>query len=85
MAVLAGLAFAGLMAGFWTYFSADLVEHIPELVEPGLRREEADPQQKSFQKVFGPITIAAFALTGLDFRFEMVRGTGSDPFQSDSC
>jgi protein-S-isoprenylcysteine O-methyltransferase Ste14 len=73
--------FVGLMAGFWTYFIADLVEHSPELVERRLRREEADPRQKLFQRVFGPITIAAFALTGLDFRFEWSRKwAGPVPF-----
>lgn len=61
--------FVSLMAGFWTYFFVDLLEHSPELLERRLRRDEADPQQKLFQKIFGPVTIAAFALTGFDFRF----------------
>jgi protein-S-isoprenylcysteine O-methyltransferase Ste14 len=65
--------FVGLMAGFWTYFLANLLAHSPALVERRLRRKEADPQQKLFQKIFAPITIAAFALTGLDFRFEWSR------------
>jgi protein-S-isoprenylcysteine O-methyltransferase Ste14 len=61
--------FVALMAGFWTYFFVDLLERSPELLERRLRREETDPQQKIFQKIFGLVTIAAFALTGLDFRF----------------
>jgi protein-S-isoprenylcysteine O-methyltransferase Ste14 len=61
--------FVSLMAGFWMYFFVDLLEHSPELLERRLRRDEADPQQRLFQKIFGPITIAAFALTGFDFRF----------------
>jgi protein-S-isoprenylcysteine O-methyltransferase Ste14 len=64
-----GWLFVGLMAGFWTYFVVDLLEYSPELLERRLRREETQPQQKVFQKVFGPIVIAAFFLPGLDFRF----------------
>jgi len=75
-----GWLFVGLMAGFWTYFFVELLEYSPELLERRLRREEADPQQKIFQKIFGPITIAAFALTGLDFRFGWSRAwLGSVP------
>ena len=34
-----------------------------------LRHEEVDAAQKLFQRIFVPVTLAALALTGLDFRF----------------
>jgi protein-S-isoprenylcysteine O-methyltransferase Ste14 len=61
--------FVGLMAAFSTYFFLDLLECSPELLERRLRREETDPNQKRFQKLFGPIAILAFVLAGLDYRF----------------
>lgn len=73
--------FVGLMAAFWTYFSLDLLKRSPELLERRLRREESDPEQKRFQKLFGPITILAFALAGLDYRFGWSQGwLGRVPF-----
>jgi protein-S-isoprenylcysteine O-methyltransferase Ste14 len=64
-----GWLFVGLMAAFWTHFLIDLFQRSPQLLERRLRREEVDAEQKMFQRIFGPITLAAFALTGLDFRF----------------
>jgi protein-S-isoprenylcysteine O-methyltransferase Ste14 len=61
--------FLSLMAAFWTYFSFTLLRRSPELLERRLRREEADPNQKRFQKLFGPIMILAFVVAGLDYRF----------------
>ncbi len=51
------------------YFFLDLLGRSPELLERRLRREEPNPEQKLFQRLFGPITIGAFILAGLDFRF----------------
>jgi len=79
----AGL-FLGLMAGLWSYFLIDLLERSPQLLERRLRHEEVDAAQKMFQRIFVPVTFAAFALTGLDFRFGW-SGIGLDLFRLRSC
>lgn len=72
--------FMGLMGGFWTFFLFDLLKRTPQLLERRLRREEADPEQKRFQRMFGPIAVFAFALTGFDYRFGWSRdGLGTVP------
>jgi hypothetical protein len=77
------------MAAFWTHFLIDLFQRSPQLLERRLRREEVDAEQKMFQRIFGPITLAAFALTGLDFSATAsacaasttASGTGSSQFR----
>jgi protein-S-isoprenylcysteine O-methyltransferase Ste14 len=61
--------FLGLMAGLWSYFLINLLERSPQLLERRLRHEEVDAAQKMFQRIFLPVTLSAFAWTGLDFRF----------------
>jgi protein-S-isoprenylcysteine O-methyltransferase Ste14 len=61
--------FLGLMAGLWSYFLIDLLERSPQLLERRMRHEEVDAAQKMFQRIFLPVTLSAFAWTGLDFRF----------------
>lgn len=64
-----GWLFVGLMGAHWTYFLLAILKRSPELLERRLRREEADPRQKVFHKLFGPIAVSAFVLAGLDYRF----------------
>jgi protein-S-isoprenylcysteine O-methyltransferase Ste14 len=61
--------YVALMGGFWFYFFLDLFKNDPKLLERRLRHDEQQPEQKLFQKLFTLITIPAYILTGLDFRF----------------
>src|ERR1700722_2916793 len=64
-----GWLFVGLMATLWSYFLTDLLRRSPQLLERRLRHEEVEAAQKVFQRIFVPVTLAAFSLTGLAFRF----------------
>jgi hypothetical protein len=41
-----------LMAGFWTFFFIDLLKSDPGLLERRLPRQETEPEQKRFQRLF---------------------------------
>ena len=64
-----GWLFLILMSGFWTFFFIDLLKHNPQLLERRLESKETQPEQRLFQKLWSVISLPAFALAGLDFRF----------------
>ena len=68
-----GWLFFLLMAGFWTFFFIDLLKSDPGLLERRLQKQETEPEQKLFQRLFSLITFPAFILAGLDFRFGWTR------------
>jgi len=61
--------FLALMAGFFTFFFVNLLKHDPQLLERRLQKNETEPEQKVFQKLFAALMISSFILAGLDFRF----------------
>jgi protein-S-isoprenylcysteine O-methyltransferase Ste14 len=72
--------YVGVMSAFWFYFFHRLLKHSHELLERRMRRDEADHEQRLFQKLFPLIAIAAFVLTGFDYRFGWSRAwLGSVP------
>jgi protein-S-isoprenylcysteine O-methyltransferase Ste14 len=71
--------YVGIMFAFWSYFFIDLLKNDPQLVQRRLQREESDPRQKIFQKLFSAIVFPAYILTGVDFRLGWSRRLGPVP------
>jgi protein-S-isoprenylcysteine O-methyltransferase Ste14 len=69
-----GWLFVVLQSGFWIFFCVDFLKHDPQLLERRLQNKETQPEQKLFQALWSMITILAFILAGLDFRFGWTRG-----------
>jgi protein-S-isoprenylcysteine O-methyltransferase Ste14 len=57
-----------LMSVFWTYFYVELLKRSPDVIERRLQRTESEREQKLFQKLFTPILLCGFIVSGLDFR-----------------
>jgi protein-S-isoprenylcysteine O-methyltransferase Ste14 len=58
-----------LQTASWTFFFAVFLKRDPQLLERRLQSKESEPEQKWFQRLWTGITIPAFILTGLDFRY----------------
>jgi protein-S-isoprenylcysteine O-methyltransferase Ste14 len=74
-----GWLFLFLMAGFWSYFFVVFMKRDPQLLERRLQAKEIHREQKIFQKLFSTISILAFMVAALDFRFGWSRSVGSVP------
>jgi len=71
-----GWVFFGLMGVLWSYFFVYLLRNNPQLLERRLRKEETQPEQRRFQKLFALFIIPGPILAGLDFRFGWSRALG---------
>jgi protein-S-isoprenylcysteine O-methyltransferase Ste14 len=69
----------GLMSVLWTFFLIDLLRHSPQLIERRLEGREAEPEQRTFQKLFLVILVLALIAAGLDFRLGWSRSLRSIP------
>jgi protein-S-isoprenylcysteine O-methyltransferase Ste14 len=63
------LALSDFNVGILDFFFIDLIKHDPQLLERRLKNKETEPEQRLFQKLWMIISLAAFTLAGLDFRF----------------
>jgi protein-S-isoprenylcysteine O-methyltransferase Ste14 len=74
-----GWLFLFLMAGFWSYFFVVFMKRDPQLLERRLQAKEIHLEQKIVQKLFSAISILAFMVAALDFRFGWSRFAGGVP------
>ena len=72
-------AFLGLMLISWTISFLNFLQHDPQLLIRRLRREESDPEQKLFQKLFILTLVSGLVIAGFDFRFGWSRHFGAIP------
>ena len=66
---MGGLAFPRPDGDVLEVFFFNFLKRDPQLLARRLEREETDPAQKLFQKIFIVILLPGFVLIGLDFRF----------------
>jgi protein-S-isoprenylcysteine O-methyltransferase Ste14 len=71
--------FLGLMGMSWTFFFFSFLKTDPQLLARRLQREESEPAQKLFRKLFTVILLPGIVLIGLDFRFGWSRSMGAVP------
>jgi len=71
--------FLSLMGMSWTLFFFSFLKTDPQLLARRLQREETDPAQRLFQKLFMLILLPGFVLIGLDFRFGWSRSMSAAP------